>query len=304
MNNLLKVGLIIVGVFVGLALLFVGIAFFILADAITSTGKVEEETISGSGDKVAVVEIRDVIISSENIIRQLKKYQKNSTVKSIVIRIESPGGGIAPAQEIYEEIKNITKSGKPTVVSMGSVAASGGYYIALGASKIVANPGTLTGSIGVVLQYPNIRSLFNKIGIDMVTYKSGKMKDAGSPYRNPNMEETKYFQDLIDNSFDQFIEAVINERHLPRNKVLEIADGRAFTGVQAYELKLIDTLGTYEDAIRIAARMGGIAGEPKIIKERKKETFLEKFATKMFSSPLDKIQELFDEPILEYKFTN
>jgi protease IV len=302
LNNFLKVGLIIVGIFTGLAFLLVGISFFVLAGAITSGGA-EEEELSSTYSKVAVVEVNEAIMSSESTIRQLKKYYKNTSVKAIVVRVESPGGGVAASQEIYEEIKRINKNGKPVVISMGGIAASGGYYISLGASKIIANPGTLTGSIGVIFQYPNVKNLFNKIGVDMVTVKSGKMKDAGSPYRTPNPDDQTYFQGLIDNTYEQFTLAVSESRNIPIEEVKKFSDGRVFTGMQAYEMKLIDTLGTYEDAIRIAAKLGGISGEPKILKEKKKQTLWEKLDMKSFGNPLEKFDGLFEEPASQYKFT-
>ena len=304
MNNVLRVILIIVGIFVGLAFLSVGIGLFVLADAITSPLDKGEEDISGAtGPRVAVVEVKDIISSSDDIIRQLKKYQKNKNVRAIVVRVESPGGGIAPSQEIYEEIKKIKDSGKPVIVSMGSLAASGGYYISLGASKIFANPGTLTGSIGVILEYPNFNQLMDKVGINMTTIKSGKMKDAGSPFRKANEEDQRYFQQLIDNGYEQFIEAVMLERKISRSEIIKLADGRVFTGKQAYENNLVDTLGTFEDAILYAAKLGNIEGEPKILKEKKKQTFLDLMVSKIFGKPIGETAGILGSPNLQYKFS-
>jgi protease IV len=303
MNNVLKVILILVGIFVGLAFLSVGIGLFVIADAITSSASNDEESTSISGTKVALVEVKDVITSSEEIIRQLKKYQKNSNVKAIVVRVESPGGGIAPSQEIYETIKSIRNSGKPVVISMGSMAASGGYYISLGANKIFANPGTLTGSIGVILEYPNFTQLMDKVGVNMTTVKSGKMKDAGSPYRKSSVDDQKYFQELIDNGFEQFIDAVVQERKIDKAELLKLADGRVFTGRQAYNYNLVDTLGTYDDAIRYAGKLGGIEGEPKTVKEKKKQALMDVLLSKIFDKPLSKASELFSSPNLQYKFS-
>jgi len=302
MNNVLKIILILVGIFVGLAFLSVGIGLFVIADAITSPVN-DDETTTVTGPRVAIVEVKDVIMSSEEVIKQLKKYQKNSNVKAIVVRVESPGGGIAPSQEIYEAIKNIKNSGKPVVISMGSMAASGGYYISLGANKIFANPGTLTGSIGVILEYPNFTQLMDKVGVNMTTIKSGKMKDAGSPYRKSSADDEKYFQQLIDNGYGQFIDAVAMERKLDKKDLLELADGRVFTGRQAYEYKLIDTLGTYEDAILYAGKLGGIEGEPKTVKEKKKQTLMDIMVSKIFDKPLGKASDLFNSPNLQYKFS-
>ena len=303
MNNILKIILILVGIFVGLAFLSVGIGLFVIADAITSPAKSDEETSTVSGTRVALVEVKDVITSSEEVIRQLKKYQKNNNVKAIVVRVESPGGGIAPSQEIYETIKSIRNSGKPVVISMGSMAASGGYYISLGGSKIFANPGTLTGSIGVILEYPNYTQLMDKVGVNMTTIKSGQMKDAGSPYRKSSKEDQKYFQELINNGYEQFIDAVVLERKIDRDKLLKLADGRVFTGRQAYDYNLVDTLGTYDDAIRYAGKLGGIEGEPKTVKEKKKQTLLDIMMSKIFDKPLSTASSLFSSPNLQYKFS-
>ena len=300
MNNALRIILIIVGVFVGFCFLVVGIGLFSIAGAINSSDK-DEETVSISGARVAIVELKDVIVSSEEVVRQLKKYQKNKNVKSIVVRVDSPGGSVAPSQEIYEAIKLINDSGKPVVISMGSVAASGGYYVAIGAEKIFANPGTLTGSIGVIFQYPNYMGLMDKVGVNMTTHKSGDLKDAGSPYRKSSADDQKYFQELIDDAYDQFISAVAYERSMDINELKKLADGRVFTGMQAYECGLVDTLGGYEDAIMYAAMLGGIEGEPKVVKEKKKQTFLEIVSSKVSDNPLNKAYDILNAPNLQYK---
>jgi len=303
MDNFLKIVTIIVGIFVGLAFLFLGIGFLIFAGTLSSVGE-REEAISTSGEKVAVVELKDVITSSEEIVRQFKKYRENKSVKAIVFRIESPGGGVAASQEIYEEVKKTRDVGKPVVVSMGSIAASGGYYVSCGADKIVANPGTLTGSIGVIAQFPNLKPLMDKIGVEWTTIKSGKLKDSGSPFRGATEEEKKYFQGLIANTYDQFVNAVVTERHLDRSKVVQYADGRVFTGQQAVELGFVDTLGTYQDAIAIAARLGGIHGEPRVVKERKYRPWVDFFFGKVENEILKLKEEILDQPILQYKLTN
>jgi len=227
-----------------------------------------DESASTSGEKVAVIELKEPILSSEEIVRQFKKYRENKSVKAVVFRVNSPGGGVAASQEIYEEAKKTRASGKPVVVSMGEVAASGGYYVSLGANRIVANPGTLTGSIGVIIQYFQAEELMKKIGVGAPTFKSGRLKDIGSPFRRTTEEERKFFDQLIANVYEQFIEAVSTERNLDRKKVTQYADGRVFTGKQALEYGFVDTLGTMEDAISIAAEMGGIVGKPRVIQER------------------------------------
>jgi protease-4 len=303
MDNLLKVLTIVVGLFLGLGFVFMAIAFLALATSLGSVGDVEN-TPTATGEKVAVVELKEAIGSSEDIVRQFKKYRENRSVKAIVFRIESGGGGVAASQEIFEEVKKTSGSGKPVVVSMGSIAASGGYYVACAADKIVANPGTLTGSIGVIAQYPNLKPLMDKVGVEWTTIKSGKLKDSGSPYRGATREEKTYFQALIRNTFDQFVDAVSAERHLERPVVARYADGRVFTGKQALELGFVDTLGTYQDAISIAAHLGGIVGEPKILKERKYRPWPDLILSKIEKDILGLNDGSFDQPMLQFKWMN
>jgi len=264
----------------------------------------EDNSNSTSGSKIAVIELKEQIYGSEDIVRQFKKYRENSSVKAIVFRVESPGGGVAASQEIYEEAKKTRDSGKPVVVSMGSVAASGGYYVSCGASKIVTNPGTLTGSIGVIMEFMHFNDLMAKIGVDETTIKSGKLKDAGSPYRKTTPEEKAYFGTLIGDVCDQFIDVVAKERKLDRKYVEKYADGRVFTGRQAVKLGFADTLGTMEDAVKFAAAMGGVKGRPSVIKEQKRKSFMDKIIGDA-ASDLSRVKnEFLHEPILQYKFTS
>ncbi len=255
------IGVVIVGVILGF------IALFVLAIVGLRSGS--DMDVSGPGQKVAVVDIDGVIFESREVVRQLRKYQKDNTIKALVVRINSPGGGIAASQEIYEHIRRVRDSGKPVIASMGTVAASGGYYVALGADSIMALPGTTTGSIGVIAEFPNFSGLMEKIGVDFTTIKSGQFKDSGSPYRAPRPEELEYFQDWIDDGYRQFVDVVVTERQMQPQQVKNVADGRVFTGYQALQLGLIDTLGTYRDAIMLAAQLGGIDGEPRLKKEAK-----------------------------------
>jgi protease-4 len=263
----------------------------------------EDETVSTGGEKIALVELNEPIVSSEDIVRQLKKYRENHSIKAIVFRVESPGGGVAASQEIYEEVKKTRDSGKPVIVSMGAVAASGGYYVSCGASRIVANPGTLTGSIGVIFQFLHVNELMKKLGIDESTFKSGNLKDAGSPFRKVTPAEQKYFQSLITDVYDQFVDVVAKERKLDIKYVRKFADGRVFTGRQAKQYGFVDTLGTMEDAISIAATMAGIEGKPRVIKEYRRRTFIER----MFGETATDIAKIRDEflhqPVVQYRFT-
>jgi protease-4 len=223
------------------------------------------------GSKVALITVDGVILDSKEVIEQLEKYRTNPSVKAIVLRINSPGGGVAPSQEIHEEVlKTRQADKKPIVASMGSVAASGGYYIASATDLIVANPGTITGSIGVILQVPNISGLMQKIGVKSVVVKSGLHKDLASPTREMTDAERQILQGMLDDVHGQFIDAVATGRRIDRKKVEIMADGRIFSGREAQSLGLVDQLGNLQDAIERAGAMAGIRGKPTVIQERKR----------------------------------
>ena len=222
------------------------------------------------GEKVAILPISGLITDSEGTIEQLKKFAKDDSVKAIVVRLNTPGGGVGPSQEIYEEVRKI-RGKKVVVASMGALAASGGYYIACGADKIFANPGTITGSIGVLMQFVNVKDLIEKIGVKGFVIKSGSFKDTGSPVREMSPEERKLLQSVIDNVHSQFVNAVVEGRRLPREDVLAIADGRILSGEQAKELGLVDALGNQEDAVAEAGKMAKIEGEPRVVTPPKKK---------------------------------
>jgi protease-4 len=219
------------------------------------------------GERIAIVRIEGMIMDSKDAIDEIKEYVKDPSIKALILRIDSPGGAVAPAQEIYEEVKKAV-SKKKVVVSMGTVAASGGYYIASSATKIIANPGTLTGSIGVIMEIPNIEGLMNKLGIKTEVVKSGRHKDIASVFRGIRKEEREILQGVLDNVHEQFIKAVAEGRRMPINDVKKIADGRIFTGEQALKKGLIDELGNLEDAINTAAKLAGIKGEPAIVSKK------------------------------------
>ena len=242
------------------------------------------------GDKIGIVEIKGVITQSAEVIEEIHQYQEDEGVKAIILRIDSPGGGVGPAQEIHREILKV-KSKKKVVTSMGSVAASGGYYIACASDLIIANPGTITGSIGVLMQFSNFEELLKKIGIRGVVLKSGEHKDIGSPFREMTPEEKKIMQEVIDNVHQQFIQAVAEGRKLDRAKVVQIADGRIITGEQAKKLGLVDQMGNLQDAIDTTAKMVGIEGKPNILYPRKKFSLLELLMKEMASAFLNILSE-------------
>jgi len=211
------------------------------------------------GDKVGVVEISGVIVDARDAIEQIKQLREEDTVKAIVVRIDSPGGAVAPSQEIYREIRK-TVPLKKVVASMGAVAASGGYYIAAAADGIIASPGTITGSIGVIMAYTNYRALLDKIGLVPVVVKSGTYKDTGSPLREMTPAERALLEDLTDKIHQQFVKDIVEGRRMDPEKVRMLADGRIYTGEESMALGLVDRLGNIEDAIEWAGRMGGIEG--------------------------------------------
>jgi len=231
--------------------------------------------LSGEGlgaGKIGLIHIEGVILDSKEVLQELEKHQRNHAIKALVVRINSPGGTVAAAQEIYEELNKIrSRQGKPVIVSMGGLAASGGYYIACASDRIFANPGTITGSIGVIMQLANISQLLEKVGIKSVVIKSGQHKDMGSFTKELSTEDQRIFQGVLDDAHDQFVEAVVKGRRIDKGRVREIADGRIFTGRQAKSLGLVDELGDLADAISYAAQRAGIKGTPKIVEQRRRK---------------------------------
>jgi protease-4 len=222
-------------------------------------------------DRIALVRIEGIILDSQTTVGELKRFGDNPSIKAIVLRIDSPGGGVVPSQEIYDAVQRVrNKSNKAVIASMGTVAASGGYYIAAATDRILANPGTLTGSIGVIMEMANIEGLLKKIGVEGVVVKSGRYKDVGSPLRKMSDEEQALLQSVMDDVHKQFIEAVAAGRSLEVADVKALADGRIFTGRQAKDARLVDELGNLEDAIQLAAEIAGIEGEPKVVEPRRR----------------------------------
>jgi len=238
-------------------------------------------TIEGSGKKVGIVKINGPIISSESIVSQLEKFKNRKDISAIVIRIDSPGGLVAPTQEIYEKVRSL-RGIKPVITSMGSVAASGGYYIALGSDTLIANPGTIIGSIGVIMNYPIATELLDKVGIKFETVKSGGLKDVGSYSREVTDADRKHLNEMVKDIHGQFVSAVGQNRLIDRAELVKLADGRVFTGLQSKELGLIDLLGTFEDAITLAGTLSQIKGKPKTIQiDKKNNSFLDLFTSNL-----------------------
>ncbi len=228
--------------------------------------------IAGFGGDIGVIEMFGAITdeSSAPIIKQLDKWGENSSIKAIVIHINSPGGGVAPSQEIYDAILRVREK-KQVVASIASIAASGGYYIACASDKIIANRGSLTGSIGVILQFNTIEQLMQKVGVGIETVKSGELKDVGNYSRDMTEEEELMLRAVVMDTYEQFVEAVAEGRSMSKDDVYPLADGSVFTGLQAYNLGLVDTLGGLHEAIQLAADMAEIEGKPTVVRplERK-----------------------------------
>ena len=223
-------------------------------------------------NKIALVPIEGIITDSRSVMETLNRFSRRSSIRGIVLRIESPGGGIAAAQEIHQEILRIRRDkGIPIVTSMGGVSASGGFYIACASDKIFANPGTITGSIGVIAEWIDYSDVLKWARLNDVVFKSGEFKDSGSGRKKISEREKEYFKELINELFEQFVDDVVESRNLSREHVLEIADGKVFSGRVAKELGLVDDLGNLFDAIRETARLAGIKGEPVVVEERKEK---------------------------------
>ena len=247
------------------SLLFV---LVLLAFVGVSTIATEWMIQQGTDNRIGIVDITGVIQSSQNIIKQIKSFRNDKHIRGIILRIDSPGGAVGPSQEIYDEVLKTRKSGKIIYASMGTLAASGGYYIASAADQIFANPGTLTGSIGVIMAFSNAQGLLEKIGLKPEIIKAGKYKDIGSPTRSMNQIEKSLLQDVVTDVHQQFIEAIANGRGMSIAEITKIADGRIFTGRQAYSLKLVDQLGGLQATIGQLAAKAGIIGAPNVIREK------------------------------------
>lgn len=272
----------------GLILGFAALSL-VLAIAMKPGGRAVDESAAGRGE-VGVLYIEGTIASgrsatpfeaqagAEAIAASLREAGRNPGLKAVVVRLNSPGGTPAASQEIDTELQRLRQSGKVVVASMGDVAASGAYWIAAGADQIVANPGTITGSIGVFMQTTNLEELYGKIGVDREIYKSGPYKDMGSPDRPVTNEERAIFQSMVDDIYNQFVDVVARGRHKDVAEVKALADGRVYTGRQAKELGLVDQLGDFHDAVLLAGKMAGISGEPTIVEIGEKSLWQGLFA--------------------------
>ena len=268
-----RVPIFFLGAFSGCLAVFFG---FVLIAAVVFVSHKSEDASSDvfSTQKIAIVPIDGEIFEARETIEALHRYADNATVKAIVMRINSPGGAIAPSQEIYEAVRSTrASSGKPIVASLDNVAASGGYYIASACDRIVSNPGSITGSIGVILEWMNTKDLVAWAKMKPEIIKSGALKAAGTPYLDLTDAERAYFQSIVEQLHGQFVRAVAAGRKgkMSEADVARIADGRVFTGEQALQLKLVDEIGNLDDAVSVAAKLAGIHGTPGTIYPRKQK---------------------------------
>ncbi len=250
-------------------------------------------------NKIGVIPIEGVISDALSITRYIEKFRKDDSIKAIIIRINSPGGSVAPTQEIYREIRKTIKK-KKVIASIGSIGASGAYYIASAANKIVANPGTITGSIGVIMDFVQIKELLNKLGIKLSALKSGRFKDIGAPYREMTEEEKKLIMDMLMEVRDQFIRAVAEGRHIPVEKVEKVADGRILLGSQAKRLGLVDQLGNFQDAVELAKKMAHIKGSVKLVYPKSGGI---SFLNRLIDGIVSRLLFYASCPVIEYKLS-
>ena len=282
-----RVALIALGVGAAVLVLFVVTIWLIIA--------VTDDGLPG-GAKVAVVEVEGIIgadaargLDTDGVVRVLGEYRDDPAVRAVVLRINSPGGVVAPTQEIFTAVRRLREAKKPVVASLGSVAASGGYYVAVAADRIYASPGTLTGSIGVVMQLANLEGLLKKVGVEYVVVKAGAYKDVGNMARAMTPEERRILQSLLDDVYDQFITAVADGRGLDPQAVRAFAEGRIYSGRQAQSLKMVDDLGGLEDAIEAAAKMAGLPAKPKVIYPRRRFSLRELLRNELGLGPVSRI---------------
>lgn len=252
--------LILSGVFFAIFLLVSGGIFF--GTLAPNHPEHPSATALFKNEAVAVIELNGVILDSKKMLRRLERAEEDPAIKAVVLRLNSPGGAVAPSQEIYEKVKAFKK---PLIASMGSIAASGAFYIACGAKEVFANPGTITGSIGVIMEFANLEKLYEWAKIKRYSIKTGRFKDAGAEYREMTPEDQALLQGMVDDVLVQFKQAVSTGRKLSMEQVDQIADGRVLSGNQAKAAKLVDQLGTIDDAIQEAAKVAGIHGKPHVV---------------------------------------
>jgi protease IV len=274
-------------ILVAMAIVFYGFLY----RAGSKAGKVKPFSLN---NKIGVVSIEGPIFDSIKITEELDEFSNDDSIIAVILRVDSPGGGVAASQEIFDAVLEL-KTKKKVVASMGSIAASGGLLVACAADKVVANPGTITGSISAIMQFANFEELLKKIGLKSSVVKSGKYKDIGSPLRDMTPEEKKIIQELVDDIYNQFVDAVARERKISRDKIMQIADGRVFSGRKAKEYGLVDDLGDMGYAAKLASKLAGKEGKYDLVYPRKKrisvfDYLLENAASHLSNSLKEKME--------------
>ncbi|MBD3166267.1 signal peptide peptidase SppA [bacterium] len=273
-------------------------AFVLIFSLLVGKGTSTSGDSAFGGNRVGVIDVIGPIYDSREWVKQIDDFRSNSSIAAMVIRIDSPGGGVAASQELFYAIRR-ARDAKPVIISMGGVAASGGYYAALGGDFVFANPGTTTGSIGVILQLLQYYELMEKIGIDSDVIKTGKFKDTGSPFRDIDRQERQYLEGYAEDAYEQFVEDVAENREMDPSDVRTLADGRIFTGRQALESGLVDSLGDQWAAIQYAGELGGIQGEPRTIKPPKKQKLIDLLMEEVSTSIGNQID---GRPLFQYRW--
>jgi len=284
-----------------MVLVVLGVIALLLGAILTLVSGSPASSFLSLREKIGIVNIEGAITDSEPVVTQLVQFRKDKGIKAIVLRIDSPGGAVAPSQEIYWEVKKAAAS-KTVIASMGKVAASGGYYVACAANKIVANPGTLTGSIGVLMEFLQVEELLKKIGVGLEVLKTGEFKDIGSPHRKLSEKDRELISSLLSDIQKQFVEAVARGRNLPIEKVREIADGRILSGAQSKEHGLVDELGNFQDALELAKKMTGVEGEVTLVYPKKKGSRLWDFVLRDASESLYSLLRRIPGMQIEYRW--
>jgi len=259
--------------------------------------------LSSSFKKIGLVRIEGPIYQSRSIIEQLRSFRQDKTISGVLLRVDSPGGGTAPSQEIFNEVYRYKSTKKPIVVSMGNTAASGGYYVSCPARKIFATPGTITGSIGVIFTVPLYKDLAEKIGIQMRILKAGELKDMGSPYRAISDQEYHVFDSLLKDIHNQFIDDVAKGRDLSRDSVALIADGSIFTGKKAVSINLVDTLGSYDDALDYLRKISGAGPSAKVVERHKGSAAFREWLVEEIINIFPQTYTLFSNSSFHYLFS-
>ncbi|HVN96024.1 MAG TPA: signal peptide peptidase SppA [Syntrophorhabdaceae bacterium] len=272
-------------------LLIIVIILFVFGVVVPLTFSLVKGTGKG---KIGVIEVEGTITDLSDAMEDVIRFKEDDSIRGVILRINSPGGAVGPTQEMYAELKKLKSKNKIVYVSMGSVCASGGYYLAAMGDRIYANPSTITGSIGVIMQQAVVEDLMKKIGVQENTIKSGLLKDTGSPFRKMTDEERKYLQDIINSIYEQFIKDVSEGRRLPVEKVRELADGRIYTGLQAREVKLIDSIGTFYDVVDDMKKTLGIKGKPTLIHGKRPFSILKWLIS---SAMQDILSRTFSQPV-------